>query len=395
MSNKRLKDLVKEIHKLAGPNAGAPPPNQSGQKAQPAKAAPTPGGARPASPGQVRPRGTPVATGAGIKQMQTAVHNLAKMMSSTINYDNILSSLKSPAGADKKEFEASYGRDAFSNFMVNRYLRNADTKGAEYDTDATKTKMQDKHPSELKGMFAVLDGLRRIGKGGTEFEIDGAWGPRTNNALRNVAAIADSVVKLSRDLGIQSKAFDVNKIAGLAKLIPAKDSEITPQEKQKRAPEITELLNGVQTLFTEFKQQVLRNPNYKNFIEGEVPMFQVGPNKKKEGPDLDDGEKPIYEDLKQNGNQSRYVKDTNNAIVPVANISLPPQYTAGKQVPAVPITGADLVDTNTFNAWVARTPALAALQKNNPQTWGNVIKLVLQQTKQQISQKLSGQPQKA
>lgn len=394
MSN-YLKFFKAEFEKYARPA----PVRKSRQTASPtAVTSPAPGATRHApQKGQARPTADVGVSGSAVKNMQLSIQSLAKLISSTIDYNTLVKSMSQPETADKKQFEKSYGRDAFSNFMVNRYLRNSDMKGVEYDP--MKSKITEKNPTELKSMYNLLKSLQDIGNQTSESFADGNWGQRTNNALLNVVAIADSVMKLGKDLGMESKAFDVNKLSAFKPLVPEKDTDISVQEKIKRSPSLTELLNGVRALFIDFKSQVLQNPYYSAFIDEKEPLFKVGPAKKKEGPELEGGEKSIYEDLKSNPTRSRFVYDNTGTRLPSAafNINiptenLPVQYKQVK-VPPFQITGADLISKQSFDNLINSNSVLMNMKQGNPESWNNVIQIILQQVKEQIKQKMGQAPQ--
>lgn len=379
----------------AAPGASSTP--ATGSPATPAASSTTP--TAPVSGGRYKPhdasRDQPAMRGAGsskeIRAMQDAMQRLAKTVSSSINYDQLKKGLAQKDPADKKQFESAYGQDAFSNFIVNRYLRNSKVKGVEYSIDPTQTKMEDKSKdtSDLNYMFIVLDTLNRIGnpKAG-ENNSDGVWGPRTNNALQNTAAIADSVMKLGKELGMQSSAFDANKIGELPALIPATDKEISLEEKLKRAPVITQILNGVNALFLDFKEQVQNDPTYKNIIIGRQPIFSHGPAKK--GIDMSEGERAIHNDLLLKNIQSQYVRGSDATF----QISVPENY--AKMIPGLKsstlnINAAHLLSQEIFqNAVTAADPALKNYQQSNPGTFKNLLKEILAQVNAQVEQKSKG-----
>jgi hypothetical protein len=395
----RLKNLVDQIQKMAqvpGRSRGAKPPA--------AKPAPGGGGAAKPSGGGTssvpqRGGGTPKPTGGGggyagagdIQKMQKAMQDLAATISSTINYDALMKGLSQPQTADKKQFEQSYGRDAFSNFLVNTFLRGSATKGVEYDTDPKKSKMEDKKPSDLKYMFIVLDSLKRIGPGSKEFSADGNWGPRTNNALRNMGAMAEAITKLGVALGMDSKAFDPSKVAGLDALIPEKDTDISYSEKAQRAPQITQLLKGVQALFTDFREQVLSNPNYRVFIDGEDSLFKVGPAKEK-GVDATAGEKKILDDLSTNGARSAYVNHPDAKFTIEMRKDLIP-YLRGPNPTSssTTISASDLVSQQAFDAW-ADSHSYGKIKQSNPESWPAVAQSILAQVTEQVNAKMAGKP---
>lgn len=384
MTKKNAKDLIAEIKKLAILDLGGGGGGGGGG------GAPAGGGGGAAGGGG----------GNQVRTMQLAIRDLAQTISNTIDYDSLMKTLQGPPAqpvqpgpVDKQQqaqYKAQYGKDFFSNFMVDNYLKKSTVHGVEYDTDPKRSKMLDKKPADLKAMFVILDSMRRIGSERVESQADGNWGPRTNNALKNVAAIADAVLKLGSDLGMQSQAFDTNKVAALDSMIPENDTDITPQDKAARAPVIANILKGVKSLFLDFKQQVFMDPTYRNFIEGKTDMFSAGPKK---GTQATEGEKPILADLQQNGFQSRY------ATHPAAQFqfTLPKEYvpTQYQNMALKPFTinGGDLASPRFFDLWVEKNQVLANMKKQNPQTWPNVVKMVLDQVRQQIDQKLGSTQQ--
>lgn len=413
MASKKLsnKEAVEFILKYA--KAPPPPKPPSGyQSSGPAPRAQTGGGGTPA-PGAARtlpghggrPGTTPPRGGGGgayyspqaIRDMQSALHTLAQTISATIDYDALFRTMATPPGQpspeDKGAFQAQYGRDMFSNFMVGQYLRRADVHGVEYDTDPKRTKMIDKKPSDLKSMYIILDSMKRIGNEKKEAFVDGNWGPRTNNALRNAAAIANSVMKLGGDLGMESQAFDAKKIAELNSLIPEKDTDVPLPERIQRAPKIAAILKGVNALFKDFKQQVFMDPTYRNFIDGKAPMMTFGPAKEK-GVDVTEGEKKILGDLQQRGWQSTYATHPSAKMYVSIDKKLIPQQFQNVDIKPFEINGGDLVSQQSFDNWVNRNSVLMAIKQQNPESWPAVIRSVLDEVVKQAEFKLAGGDQR-
>ncbi len=403
MTKLSKKEAVEFILKQAAP----PPKPKSGYVASGPAPKPTGGGtATPGKrvlPGHGGKPGATVPRGGGgggyyappaIKNMQEAMQNLAKTISSTIDYDALMKSMQPPPPGqtappgteqDKAAFQAQYGKDMFSNFMVGNYLRRADVKGVEYDTDPKRTKMLEKKPSDLKSMFIILDTIKRVGNERKESFADGNWGPRTNNALKNISAIADAIIKLGGELGMESRSFDPGKVKELNGLIPEKDSDVSLQEKITRAPKITQILDGVRALFLDFKQQVLMDPTYRNFIEGKAPIMTFGPAKEK-GVEASEGEKPILADLQQAGVRSRYV----NHPDAIFSVNLDEKYTSGQKAPPFKITAASLVSPEAFEHWVNGATMLMDIKKNNPGTWPAIVGDFLNQINKQVEFLLAG-----
>lgn len=358
-----------------------------------------PGGApgtRPAAPtGAVGPNVS------GIRTMQLAIQSLAKTISSTIDYNAIQKAIQAPPAMpvnnqlastvqpDQSAFQAGYGKDMFSNFMIGHYLTQGDVKGVEYDTNPDTKKILDKKPSDLKSMFVIVDSLQRIGSEKSEQFADGKWGPRTNNALKNISAIATAVMKLGTELDMKSEAMDTKKIAELKGLIPNNDTDMDINQKIANAPKVTEIINGVRGLFLDFKQQVFMDPTYRNFITGKAPIMKFGP-KKDRGANPSQAEQPILADLQQNGARSKFVNHPAAAFT----ITLPKEYVPtqfqSKPLAVPPITGADLVSTQAFDNWSMRqdNQMVASIRQQNPASWTPLVKIILNQVKEQIQNKM-------
>lgn len=357
-----------------------------------------PKGAVPVAP--VTPS-TPAAVGGGsrslkdpqIEKMQTALQNLAVTISHTVDYDAMVNAMQNPGapGENQDQFKAQFGKDMFSNFMVNRYLRNSPVKGVEYDSDPNKVSMQQKNPSDLKSMYNILNTMKRIGNPRFgEIFADGIWGPRTNNSLLNAAAITDAVAKLGKDLGMHT-TIDLNKVEELKTLIPASDADIDQEEKAKRAPQISAILTAARELFLEFRDQVLRHPAYANLIEGHAPIATIEPDMGHANGE----EQPIFNDIKQKGTNSTYVSQPGSSFT----VTLMPQFipTQFQNAPmnSLQLTAADLLNMDTFTAWAKNNAVLANIMEHNPQTWPRVATTFLDQIKSEIAQKMGTAPTQA
>lgn len=338
-----------------------------------------------------------VASDKPVRAMQTAIQNLAKTISSTIDYDALIKSMSQPnpqpGAEDQAKFKAEYGKDMFSNFMVNM-MRGSGVKGIEYDTDPKKQQMSQKNPSELKSMYVILDSMRRVGnpQRGENF-VDGDWGPRTNNALKNIVAIGNTVAKLGTDLGMQSNSVDPKSINELGTLIPNEPGDIDRAEKINRAPKVAELVNSINALFHDFKQQVFQEPAYRNLIEGKAPILTIKSN---EGRTIGAGEAPIWQDIQNKGAQSAYVAQQGSTFVldQFPKEMVPPQFQKNAFDPH-PISAADLVDRKSFEAWASRSTFFSAIMKGDPAAWKNVATSILQQVSQIAEQRAGAVQQPA
>jgi hypothetical protein len=229
--------------------------------------------------------------------------------------------------------------------------------------------MDDKNPSELKSMFVILDSLKRIGTGGSEFQPDGIWGPKTNNALKNVRAIAYGVMKLGPELGMKSDVFDANKLSELSSLIPEKDSDINYANKESRAKQITPLLNGANALYLDYKNQVFTKPAYKRFFEG-VPFLKVEKGKDKLSINYNGDEEAIFNNLLD------YTKLPNTSF----KIDIP------EIRKTVEINALDLSSNTTFQEWAKKYQEIVIAVENDPSKWQSIAQDILNEVSEKASQ---------
>lgn len=367
----------REINKIA-----APPP------ARPASRGPAPTAQAPATPAAkpgertvpVRP-GAPVAPKpAGrvghpsIVEMQKAIIELSQNVIGQMN----VGGLNSP---DQAEQVAAGGRMSFNDFMVKNYLRNSEVQGVEFDPQTQVNQMKDKTPSGLKSMHVVMNTLSRIGNSKKEFSADGIWGPRTNNALKNVYAFATSLITLSKDFALPSKSFTEKDLATFQSLVPTMEQtekDIPILDKIKRAPELTKLIKGIGKLYGEVKIGILEKPAYKSFIEGQA--FEKY-KKKDVASTLHPNEKTIFDDVKQKGYQSSYASHPDAQFTVVMkgdNTDLPKSdMPVGVSDVKWNINASDLISKEAFEAW----------QKSHPMP-GMPIENILSQIKRQVEQKM-------
>jgi hypothetical protein len=266
MTKKNIKDLVKQIEKMA---QAAPPP--------PAGALLDPGGAAPV----VTPTAPHGGGGGGggnvaIMAMQHALQDLAQDVSSQINLQEAFS------GVPEKEKEAKE-RDAFGVFLTKNYMRNTKVKGVEYDPDPAVTDVNKKRPDDPTRMSIVMDTMSRIGhpkKG--ENVVDGAWGPRTNAAICDAHAFASGLLSFVDDVNrfatkkLHINSYDKSKLDEFAVVIKP-DNSLTPTLKIQSAPFVTQNVKSIKEMYDEVKNQILQHPAYQQFIEGAVPFKSYKP----------------------------------------------------------------------------------------------------------------------
>lgn len=309
-----------------------------------------------------------------VKKMQQEMTKLADVISEQIDFKTMLKGMQNPQNTNKQEFEKTLGRGSFSNFMVGSYLRNSDVKGVEFDSDPKISKINQKIPSDLKNMYVVLDSIKRVGSHSDEFTDDGKWGPRTNNSLKNMTAMADAIIRLSEDLDFPMKSFTNSDLNQLKSLIPPTHN-FPLAEKSKKAKEITKYLQSMIVLFKEFNENILNSPYNKQQIEG-APFITYKKTQEKTEPNFSDDEKAIHSDLVVKKNESSFANH------PDAKFTV--NLGAGQ---SFVITAADLLNAQSLDAWANKNTTLKAWRQDIAH-WTTVLKEIVKQVRQQVDAKL-------
>lgn len=215
---------------------------------------------------QVAPSYQSGSTGlAPIKAMQNELIALAQAVTSQINLKNLQST-------DPREQSQAAGRNSFNDFITKNYLRKSEVPGVEFDPDPSKYQMSEKSPSTPTRMNVVMDTMRRIGGGGQEFAVDGKWGPKTNAALKNAYALADSLLNLASDFGLKIQAYTSKQLEELRSLIPDQPNDFSMGEKLEVAPKLTGQIKNIIRMYNEIKSGILEKPAYKAYIEADKPF---------------------------------------------------------------------------------------------------------------------------
>jgi len=282
MTNKNLREIVEQIKKLAkspprpgqgyvasGPASNTPAPSAQGAPTGP-RTLPGHGGRQSGAPA-----GHGVGSGGGsninIISMQHALQDLSQTVSSQINLQEAFS------GDPRKEQEAK-ARDAFGVFLTKNYMRNTKVQGVEFDPDKNITDVNKKNPNDPTRMSIVMDTMNRIGnpKKGENFA-DGAWGPRTNAAVRDVYAFASGLLDFVDDVNkfatkkMAIKSYNRASLSELEKVATV-DNSLTPQQKIAAAPVVTQHVKAIKNMYEEVKNSILQHPAYQQFIEDSVPF---------------------------------------------------------------------------------------------------------------------------
>jgi hypothetical protein len=360
MSN-RLKNIVQQIKKYA--------------------AQPIPDDPGPAVAGKSLPStytGGVSYSNKNIKDMQTAIKSLAAKISDIFSVKNLqyaqltnrdpgTVNLNQPTGPldttlTEEQEKSMRGQEAFGRFMINHYTSKSPIQGKQFNVDPAHP--SNKNTTSVSNPNAIIDTLNRIGSSKNDFIVDGNWGPKTNNALKNVASMAFSAFNLGKDLGMATQGVDTGAINNLMKLIPPDDNSI-PNDAKQKAPEITKILNSVSSLFDTFKDDVMNNPAYSDLISGEKPLLST--NKKDQ----------IF------AAPEDYVPSNDKYAIDVDGV--------GKLL----LSEADILNKQSFDNWINSYPKLVSFKnspasKSNPIYWPTFVnRNILQPFSAIINQKMS------
>lgn len=271
-------ELVKMIQKLADV-----PKRSVGPKAAPAKApagvpakAPAPGGsAAPASGGGTYVNATPA-----IREMQKAMQDFAQSATPPPVKPG------QPAVADPNK--------PFNDFIAEQYLATSDIHGSEFSTVKEDVKKQDKKPTDIMEMQVVLETLQRIGSQSSELKADSLWDWRTNNALKNIYAFADALIRITKDFGkTNAKSFNDNDLKKMRENIPGeKNPKLSNQDKLNRAKVLTPLIEKLTNFYQYYVKAIATHPGYSRFISGKIPYAKFTPGGKDDR-SLTDAEKKL------------------------------------------------------------------------------------------------------
>lgn len=359
MNKKATVDLIKKIAEDLDFFPGTAPAAATRPTAhRPAPAAGLPDFDAPAA----RPVGGGTASAVPqVKKMQQSLIDLAQSVSSQINIQDMASGGQQEAG------EAS-SRDSFNNFVTKHFMGASDVPGTEFDPDASKTQMDQKSPSAPHRMLTVMNTMSRIGNPKTgEMAVDGKWGPRTNAALRNAYAFAFAMLQLASSFQTTPKSYSQADLAQFKQLIPP-DEAVTPVAKLdantiQAAGALAQHLRAIQGMYAEIKQNVLQNPQYQTYIEGNTPLASY----KKTGPAFNPQEKQMYDQLVSGNTQ--YNKTFNFLV----------HSPDGKASMEGHISIADLMSADAFKKWYY-SPNNAV--REDPTLIFNAIRQALQQSNQ-------------
>lgn len=184
------------------------------------------------------------------------------------------------------------GSDPFGNFLTQQYIGKSDAGRQYLNVDVAGNKNRQDHSMQDLNFRGVIDSIKRIGTPGsvgTEKSVDGIWQVRTNNALKNIYAIADGLVHFAKDMTLAIPGYGEKELASFAALIPKEYTDVKPEERAQRAKDLTSHIKAVTGYFESFKNAVLNNKRLRAFIDQRKSFVQI-PQTKASKPALDEKE---------------------------------------------------------------------------------------------------------
>lgn len=189
-----------------------------------------------------------------VAKMQQALVNLGTVMSQ--NYLSKLETKNQPRGDS----------DPFGNFLVNQYINNEDVVGKQFvHAKNVHEPTRSNTAMENKGLRGVVDTIGVIGTPGHERAADGIWKTRTNNSLKQTAAVAASLVRLQADMNLNLSGYDNDDLKELYANVPDNYTELG-NTANERAKILTNNINKLSAFYTNFEKAVLNNDKYRPLI---------------------------------------------------------------------------------------------------------------------------------
>lgn len=109
-----------------------------------------------------------------------------------------------------------------------------------------------------------------------EESTDGIWHIRTNNALKNIAAICQGFLSFSNDMKITLKSLSEADVNNLVKMIPAQPEKLAPEYKIRLANNVSNILEKIYSQFIpEFRMNVIENNQTKSFANQTNAFYSI------------------------------------------------------------------------------------------------------------------------
>jgi hypothetical protein len=260
----------------------------------------------PAAPTNRAPAAAPVQTGVGQVQGSLAVKQMQFAISSI--YDLL---------KDSKIFsiQDSNGAHPLSSSIL-RYVNKSSILGKE----------EGQKEGSIFNIDKLVSSLNTFGK--TQKRPDGIWGQYTNNALKNLYAVTQSIFYLMYKLSTKQDVYSIEDLELLKRSIPENPAKL--QDKDEAAKAITKNITKIKALIGSFHQG----------LTGEHSPFtsQVSDNKP-----FDTSYSKKYQEI-----------DSKNMQVPVLNVKLPSDL-ADPEQEQIPLIMSHLANKQSFEHFVQQS----------------------------------------
>lgn len=185
--------------------------------------------------------------------------------------------------ADRRTEDGEYltGSNPFMNFLVSSYMNKANPVGKQFVNVEEKMPTRIDTAKENDNFKGVLKTIQQLGSfgAGKEQKADGIWGPRTNNALKQIYSLAYALIELQNDMGITNQSYSNADLTELYSNIPSDSEKININQKVKNANIITNNLNKFKEFYASFREKILNNSNYAAQISQTKPLLTTAPKK--------------------------------------------------------------------------------------------------------------------
>lgn len=117
-----------------------------------------------------------------------------------------------------------------------------------------------------------------------EREVDGIWDVRTNNALKNIAAVMTGLITFSKDMNLRLSSYNEAQLNAFKEWIPDDPKLIVNREdiKVRLASEFTPHIEAQARFVEEFDKLIVKNPNVQNLLTQNESFFKLEAPKSKE-----------------------------------------------------------------------------------------------------------------
>jgi hypothetical protein len=174
---------------------------------------------------------------------------------------------------------------SFHDFVMNFYVAPNPKSGQKHDDNqAINNFNPNDHKQNIRSLQDFNSSLKYIGSPGNEVNPDGSWGPRTNNALKNIWVYLEAMNGVTKDLKISSKSVtDIsNAISVIEKnILQTNPKDMNPKQSEMskangNAENINKVMPDVIGYLKSVYDDVIGNEQLSKWINDDSAMFLPG-----------------------------------------------------------------------------------------------------------------------